>query len=80
MIRRFLILGGGLLALAACQNSGGPFGNGGAFSGASTNSSGYANSTTPQEGCASGQQADVLHQNRPGGSDYSMLRCHIKGY
>ncbi len=78
MVRRCMVLGGVLLALAACQNSG-PYGRGGPFSG-STNSSGYAYSTTPQQGCASGQQADLLHQNRPGGSDYSALRCHTEGY
>ncbi len=72
MVRRCMILGGVLLALAACQNGSGPFG--------STSSSGYAYSTTPQQGCASGQRADVLHQNRPGGSDYSALRCHAEGY
>lgn len=80
MVRRYLILGGTILALAACQNGSGPLGNGGLFSGSSNNTSGYGSSTTAQEGCASGQQADVLHQNRPGGSDYSMVRCHTKGY
>ena len=75
MVRRYLILGGTILALAACQNGS----NGGLF-GRSANTSGYGSSTTAQEGCASGQQADVLHQNRPGGSDYSALRCHTKGY
>ena len=76
MVRRYLILGGTILALAACQNGS----NGGLFGGRSANTSGYGGSTTAQEGCASGQQADVLHQNRPGGSDYSALRCHTKGY
>jgi hypothetical protein len=32
------------------------------------------------EGCAGGERADVLHQNRPGGSDYSALRCRTRGY
>lgn len=32
-----------------------------------------------QGGCGSGQQADLLHQNRPGGSDYSFTRCHLEG-
>jgi hypothetical protein len=32
------------------------------------------------EGCGSGERADVLHQNRPGGSDYSAIRCGVKGY
>ncbi len=39
---------------------------------------------TPQDraaqGCASGQSADLLHQNRPGGSDYSAMRCGTQGY
>jgi hypothetical protein len=32
-----------------------------------------------QEDCGSGQQADLLHQNRRGGSDYSFTRCHLQG-
>ena len=82
MVRRYLILGGTILTLAACQNGSSPLGNGGLFSGSSSNTSGYGGTTAQetQQGCASGQQADVLHQNRPGGSDYSMLRCHTKGY
>lgn len=31
-------------------------------------------------GCGSGQPADFLHQNRPGGSDYDPLRCSQQGY
>jgi hypothetical protein len=31
-------------------------------------------------GCASGQPADFLHQNRPGGSDYDARRCSGIGY
>jgi hypothetical protein len=31
-------------------------------------------------GCAGDEPADALHQNRPGGSDHSTLRCHTKGY
>ncbi|MGH7087774.1 MAG: hypothetical protein ACREFQ_02635 [Stellaceae bacterium] len=33
-----------------------------------------------EQGCASGQTADMLHQNRPGGSDYSRARCGAAGY
>jgi hypothetical protein len=61
-----------LLALAACND-----GRGGSIFGSETPSSG---ATTSSEGCASGQRADVLHQNRPGGSDYSTIRCHTQGY
>lgn len=32
------------------------------------------------QGCASGQQADFLHQDRPGGSDYDPARCRRLGY
>jgi hypothetical protein len=32
------------------------------------------------EGCASGAPADVLHQNRPGGTDYNPARCGAVGY
>jgi hypothetical protein len=39
---------------------------------------------TPREqalqGCASGQGADFLHANRPGGTDYNPARCHYEGY
>jgi hypothetical protein len=32
------------------------------------------------QGCASGQAADLLHQNRPGGSDFNAMRCSAEGY
>jgi len=31
-------------------------------------------------GCASGQAADLLHQNRAGGRDYDEARCKSQGY
>lgn len=31
------------------------------------------------QGCASGKTADFLHQDRPGGSDYSATRCSSEG-
>jgi hypothetical protein len=44
----------------------------------------YRGSTTTRqravEGCASGQTADFLHQNRPGGSDFNPARCRNEGY
>jgi hypothetical protein len=32
------------------------------------------------EGCGSGAPADVLHQNRPGGTDFNPARCRELGY
>lgn len=32
------------------------------------------------QGCASGQAADFLHQNRPGGTDFNAMRCSAEGY
>ena len=89
MISRVLIVTAGLLALAACQRPYDPY-SGRANPGYGNSSysnpsygSGYGSSAAPEgygEGCAGGQQATVLHQNRPGGSDYSTIRCHTKGY
>ena len=42
--------------------------------------------TSPQaeqnaaSGCASGQAADLLHQNRAGGRDFDPARCKSQGY
>jgi hypothetical protein len=33
-----------------------------------------------ESGCASGQAADLLHQNRAGGRDYDVARCKSQGY
>ncbi|HWG79832.1 MAG TPA: hypothetical protein VN681_08665 [Stellaceae bacterium] len=84
MVSRVLIVTAGLLALAACQRPYDPY-TGRANTGYSNPSygSGYGSSAAPGgygEGCAGGQQATLLHQNRPGGSDYSTIRCHTKGY
>ena len=74
-----------LLALAACQSRT-DRAEPGADSGSSILSnqppSYGANTPTERrlEGCASGQSADILHQNRPGGSDYSAARCRAQGY
>jgi hypothetical protein len=61
------------LMLAACQQ-GQSGGLGSMFGGSSYQGASSA------EGCGSGERADVLHQNRPGGSDYSAIRCGVKGY
>jgi hypothetical protein len=77
MLSRVLMIGAMVLALAACERPYDP------YTGARNNGYGYGNSAAPQEtgeGCAGGQQADPLHQNRPGGSDYSRLRCGTRGY
>jgi hypothetical protein len=82
MLSKVLIVAVALTALAACQRPYDPY-TGGANPGYSNSSYGYGSSTAPQgygEGCAGGQQATLLHQNRPGGSDYSTWRCHTKGY
>lgn len=72
---RFLVLGGVLVALAACES--------GPFSGSSTEPAAYGSPAAAEsayEGCASGERADLLHQNRPGGSDYNSVRCRSEGY
>jgi hypothetical protein len=93
MISRVLIVTAGLLALAACERPYDPvtgranpgYGNSSYANPSYANpnyGAGYGNSAAPGgygEGCAGGQPADPLHQNRPGGSDYSTWRCHTKG-
>ena len=92
MISRVLIVTAAVAALAACERPYDPY-TGRANPGYGNSSyanpsyaspnygSGYGNSAAPGgEGCAGGQSADPLHQNRPGGSDYSTWRCHTKGY
>ena len=32
------------------------------------------------QGCASGEPAGFLHQNRPGGTDFDATRCSADGY
>jgi hypothetical protein len=84
MVSRLLIVTATLLALAACQRPYDPYtGRANTGYGNPTYGSayGYGNSAAPVgEGCAGGQPADPLHQNRPGGSDYSTWRCHTRGY
>ena len=94
MISRVLMVTAAVAALAACERPYDPvtgranpgYGNSSYAnpSYASPNyGSGYGSSAAPGgygEGCAGGQEATPLHQNRPGGSDYSTLRCHTKGY
>jgi hypothetical protein len=70
---KVLLVASAVLMLAACQQ-GQSGGLGSMFSGSSTQG------TSASDGCGSGQRADVLHQNRPGGSDYSAVRCGLKGY
>jgi hypothetical protein len=93
MISRVLMVTAAVVALAACQRPYDPY-TGRANTGYSNPSygsgygnpgygAGYGSSAAPADagnGCAGGQQADPLHQNRPGGSDYSAWRCHTKGY
>lgn len=84
MVSRVLIMTAAVVALAACQRPYDPY-SGRANTGYANPSygSGYGSSAAPEgvgEGCAGGQSASVLHQNRPGGSDYSTIRCHTKGY
>jgi hypothetical protein len=94
MISRVLIVTAAVAALAACERPYDPY-TGRANPGYGNSSynnpsysnpsygSGYGNSAAPGgygEGCAGGQEATPLHQNRPGGSDYSTWRCHTKGY
>ena len=94
MISRVLIVTAAVAAMAACERPYDPY-TGRANPGYGNSSysnpsyanpsygSGYGNSAGPGgygEGCAGGQEATPLHQNRPGGSDYSTWRCHTKGY
>jgi len=82
MVSRVLIVTAGLLALAACQRPYDPYTGRSNYHNPSYGS-GYGSSAAPGgygEGCAGGQEATLLHQNRPGGSDYSTIRCHTKGY
>ena len=89
MISRVLMVTAAVAALAACERPYDPY-TGGANPGYGNSSysnpnygSGYGSSAAPGgygEGCAGGQEATPLHQNRPGGSDYSTWRCHTKGY
>jgi hypothetical protein len=75
MAWRLLILGT-LVTLAACADR--PV-----FSGASTAQPAFGSPAAAEsavEGCASGADATLLHQNRPGGSDYDSRRCHSQGY
>jgi hypothetical protein len=90
MVSRVLIMTAAVVALAACQRPYDPYtgrANTGyanpSYGDSSGYGYGYGNSAPAREvgdGCAGGQQADPLHQNRPGGSDYSAWRCHTKGY
>jgi len=68
MLCRWLLIGAAVTALAACAN---------VFYdpdiGPSHSRYGSA-AADADEGCAGGS-ADLLHQNRRGGSDYSTLRC-----
>ena len=91
MMSRVLMITAAVVALAACQRPYDPYsgaanpgyGNPSYGSGYSNPSygSGYGSSASEVgNGCAGGQPADPLHQNRPGGSDYSTWRCHTKGY
>jgi hypothetical protein len=84
MVSRLVIIGATVMALTACASK--PYD---ARTGTNTGA-GYGNSVAPPEaplgasgandGCAGDEPADALHQNRPGGSDHSTLRCHTKGY
>lgn len=75
---RLLVILGAALAPAACQEA--PI----ETSGSSDHPApAFASPQVEEEaaqGCGSGQPADFLHQNRPGGSDYNPLRCRQKGY
>jgi len=57
-----------LLALAACTNA------------APDAAPDAAPETRALEGCASGRTATLLHQNFPGGTDFSATRCAGEGY
>jgi hypothetical protein len=78
-MNRLLVVAGMTLALAACQQGSSNGGLSSLFN-SSPASAGNSAGASAAEGCRSGQQADFLHQNRPGGSDYSALRCGVRGY
>jgi hypothetical protein len=75
LVRKLFLIVGATMMLAACQQGQTGGGLGSLFGGSST-----ASGNSSAEGCGSGQSADFLHQNRPGGSDYSAVRCGFKGY
>lgn len=85
-VKKIVIAAAMLLTLAACQNRtdrAEPATTGSGSSILSNQPPSYgANTPTERrlEGCASGQSADILHQNRPGGSDYNAARCRVQGY
>ena len=72
------------LALAACDGMIGDAAPGGNASDWLSNEPPSYGAATPEQralaGCASGRTADLLHQNRPGGSDFSATRCSADGY
>ncbi len=78
MVHRFLLLGGVLMGLAACHNN--PYAMSGSSYAPEPVYDNPAAARDAEQGCASGQQADLIHQNRPGGSDYNPLRCRTQGY
>ena len=77
MTPRFLAIGA-LLLLAACHRT----------PAIASGSSGlrephFASPQAEQnaaQGCASGEAANLLHQNRAGGRDYDAARCRTQGY
>lgn len=92
-MRLILLASAALLTLAGCDQMGPAYNRADAASpgiyAPRTEGSGSSilrndSTTTPREraeqGCASGEQADMLHQNRPGGTDYSPARCRMQGY
>ncbi len=78
MVHRFLLIGGVLMGLAACHHN--PYEMSGSSYAPEPAYDNPAAASTAEQGCASGQQADLIHQNRPGGSDYNALRCRTQGY
>lgn len=86
-MHRFAIAAALLLALAACQDrttTAPPPTTTSSGSSILSNEPPSYGAVTPREralqGCAGGQSADILHQNRPGGSDYDAARCRTQGY
>lgn len=85
-MKKVVIAAAMMLALAACQNRTDRAEPATAGSGSSllSNQPPSYGAATPTEralqGCAGGQRADVLHQNRAGGSDYDAARCRTEGY
>ena len=77
MLRSFLIPCAATLALAACESRAPYYGTSTAPPPAYRSPGAAQNA---YQGCASGQAADLLHQNRPGGSDYDPSRCREEGY